>query len=68
MAFTIGADTVISNARQLSNIASLDATTTATISAALSGGSGNFSATLLYTLDNPTTKPIYNNYPTSLKL
>jgi hypothetical protein len=22
----------------------------------------------LYTLDNPTTKPIYNNYPTSLKL
>jgi hypothetical protein len=52
MAFNIGADTVISNARQLSNIASLDATTTATISAALPG-SGNFSATLLYTLDNP---------------
>lgn len=55
MSFKISTLDVITNGRQLTNIASLDATTTAAISAAVNG---SLSGTLLHTLSNPNN---YNN-------
>lgn len=40
--FSVGTNAVVTNARKLSNIASLDATTTATIEAAIEGGPNDF--------------------------
>ena len=50
MAIKIDGTTVITDAKQLANIASLDATTLSAISTGLGGA---FSPTLLHTLDNP---------------
>ena len=54
MSLKIGADDVVSDSKVLSNIASLDATTTATISAVVAQGA-TFAVELLHTLDNPNS-------------